>query len=631
MRFVRWGLNGIALLIVLLFVVFLFFGESAWFRRVTGEKFYEEIELRVEARVLPDGSMNVKETRSLRFNGEFSRYRRQLPHKGFSDMRIVRVAEPSQDYQRLQTVTGRPAGKYVFTRGHEKNSDVYNVELYFQAKDEIRTFVIEYLVLDVVRRHTDVAELYWQFIGRDRSVDTEFMSVSLQLPPGAQAEEVRLWGHGPLRGEVRKISGDKLWWETPFLPKDRFLEGRVVFPPRLTPQAKVITGRAALQAIMVEEQRWADQRAAEQRQALYVLAASIFCTLLGWLVAWLIFRRYGQKFKSPLEVEYYRELPGAYSPAETGYLHEIGKLKPQAISATFMDLARRGYIRMEPSTTPQTTDILIRQLKPFGEELRVHERLLLDFFFNQVGKLQPAVWFGALKQFRKSDPQATKNFVDEFRTVVELAVETKGYFEKKRRAAKIAGWCAVIAAGLAMLFYGGQEFAPMLASVLVAAGFAAVAFKSRHFTQEGQQQYDLWQAFRRFLTDFSNLDRAQLPQLIMWEHYLVYAVALGVAAEVIRQLPFVYPELNDPGSNFGYYWGGMSHTRYDGAGASQSSFAGLAGFSEVMGSLNDSWSSAVAAAAASGGSGGSSSGGGDGGGFSGGGGDGGGGGGGDAD
>ena len=631
MRFIRWGFKGIVLLSLVFFAVVVFFGDSAWFRRVTGEKFFEELEVRVEAQLLPDGSMSVKETRVLQFNGEFSRYRRQIPHKGFGDMRIVRVAEPSQNYQRLQTVAGRPAGKYTFARGREAGSDVFNIEMYFQAKDEKRTFVIEYLVLDAVRVHTDVAELYWQFLGRNRSVDTGVMTVVLQLPPGAQPDEVRVWGHGPLRREVRKISGSELLWETPSLPKDRFLEGRVVFPVRLTPQAKVLTRRAALNGILVEEQRWADQRAAEQRQSLYVLAASILCTLLGWLAAWFIFRRYGRKYKSPVEVDYYRELPGTYSPAETSYFCEIGKLKPQAISATFMDLARRGYIRMEPSTTPQMTDILVRQLKPFGEELRVHERMLLDFFFNQVGQLQPAVWFGAVKRFRKSDPQATKNFVDQFRMVVELAVGAKGFFEKKRRAAKIAGWCAVIAAGLAMLFYGGREFAPMLASGLVAAAFMAVALKSRHFTREGQEQYDLWQAFRRFLTDFSNLDRAQLPQLILWEHYLVYAVALGVAAEVIRQLPFVYPQLNEPGSDFGYYWGGMSQTRYDAAGASQSSFAGLAGFSEVMGSLNDSWSSAVAATVASGGSGGGSSGGGDGGGFSGGGGDGGGGGGGDAD
>ena len=139
----------------------------------------------------------------------------------------------------------------------------------------------------------------------------------------------------------------------------------------------------------------------------------------------------------------------------------------------------------------------------------------------------------------------------------------------------------------------------------------------------------MWQAFRRFLTDFSNMDRAELPQLILWEHYLVYAVVLGVATEVIKQLPFVYPQVNDPNSDFGYYWGGMYHTRYDAVGGTETSFAGLAGVTDMMNSLNDSWSSVVTAAGSS--SGGSSSGSGDGGGFSGGGGDGGGGGSSDAD
>ncbi|MBV5349599.1 hypothetical protein JZU71_00070, partial [bacterium] len=103
------------------------------------------------AQLLPDGNMAVKETHVLQFNGEFSRYRRQVPHKGFGDMRIVRVSEPAREYQRLQTVSGRPAGKYTFARGREAGSDVFNIEMYFQAKDEKRSFVIEYLVLDVVR------------------------------------------------------------------------------------------------------------------------------------------------------------------------------------------------------------------------------------------------------------------------------------------------------------------------------------------------------------------------------------------------------------------------------------------------------------------------------------------------
>lgn len=36
---------------------------------------------------------------------------------------------------------------------------------------------------------------------------------------------------------------------------------------------------------------------------------------------------------------------------------------------------------------------------------------------------------------------------------------------------------------------------------------------------------------------FSRLDKAELPALALWDHYLVYAVSLGVAKEVIQQLP----------------------------------------------------------------------------------------------
>ena len=629
MRFAKWCFKGFVLLIILFFAILILFGDTAWFRRATGEKFFEELEVRVEAQLLPDGSMAVKETHTLKFNGEFSRYRRQIPHKGFGNMQVIRVSESAQEYQRLQTVSGRPAGKYTFARGREAGSDVFNIEMYFQAKDEKRSFIIEYLVLDVVRVHADVAELYWQFLGKNRSVATDFMTVTLQIPAGAAPDQVRVWGHGPVRGDVKKLSATQLRWETTDLPKDRFLEGRVVFPPSLTPQAKVLTRKTALQAILAEEQRWAEQREAEQREARYIMLVSIVFAILGCSVAWFLFNRYGRKFKGPVEVEYYRELPGNYSPAETGYLCEIGKLKPQAISATFMDLARRGYIRMEPSTTPETKDILVRQLKPFGEELRVHERMLLDFFFNQVGQLQPAIWFGALKQFRKSNPREMKAFVEQFRTVVTLSVEAKGFLEKNRKGVKLAGWGFIITAIIAALAYSIREFAPMIASSVVAGAFLAVTIKSRNFTREGQEQYDLWQAFRRFLTDFSNMDRAELPQLILWEHYLVYAVVLGVATEVIKQLPFVYPQVNDPNSDFGYYWGGMYHTRYNAVGGTETSFAGLAGVTDMMNSLNDSWSSVVTAAGSS--SGGSSSGSGDGGGFSGGGGDGGGGGSSDAD
>ena len=70
----------------------------------------------------------------------------------------------------------------------------------------------------------------------------------------------------------------------------------------------------------------------------------------------------------------------------------------------------------------------------------------------------------------------------------------------------------------------------------------------RKWTRYGVEQVAMWKAFKKFLLHFSNMDRAEIPSIVIWEHYLVYAISLGVAKEVIDQLPKVFSEaeLMDP-------------------------------------------------------------------------------------
>ena len=629
MGWIRKGLKIIFLLIALVFALVSYFDLDVG--NQLGEKSYQELDLRVDARILPDGGMLVRETRVLNFKGEYSRYRRNIPHLGYRTLVDVKVSEPDKPYSQINSSTNRPEGRFAVSKASISGVEQDVIELFFKAQDQKRTFIIEYRLTDVVAVHNDIAELYWKFIGAGRSVPIDSMSVTLTLPPGASTDEVKIWGHGPVKGNVQKISATQLSWQTTDLPKDRFLEGRVTFPTGLVPQAKRITNKVALPEILVQEQRWADQRAAEQRQALYMLLGSFLIGILGIVAAIMIFLRFGRKYKSSMDVEYYRELPGNYTPAEANCLMEKGKTKPQAIAATFMDLARRGYLRMEPAHNSQAEDILVHQLKPAGDSLAPHERLLLEFFFNRVGGMQPSVWFSALKIFRKADPQSTAAFVTTFQSSVKSSVTAMGFWDSANKGKSAAGFGLVLSfVGLVICmmmewFYLAAAFFVVVVSMLTAL------ISCRELSLAGQQQFNLWQAFRRFLKDFSNLDQAQIPQLILWEHYLVYSVALGVAKEVIRQLPIVYPQVTDPDTHFGSYWGGMYHSSYSSNGMfQQSSFSGFTTFDELVDSMETTWNDAYSAVSSSSGSSGSS-GSGDGGGFSGGGGDGGGGGGGDAD
>ena len=47
------------------------------------------------------------------------------------------------------------------------------------------------------------------------------------------------------------------------------------------------------------------------------------------------------------------------------------------------------------------------------------------------------------------------------------------------------------------------------------------------------------------MEDFSMLDKREVPELVIWEKYLVYATAFGIADKVIKQLKIVYPNFDE--------------------------------------------------------------------------------------
>lgn len=47
------------------------------------------------------------------------------------------------------------------------------------------------------------------------------------------------------------------------------------------------------------------------------------------------------------------------------------------------------------------------------------------------------------------------------------------------------------------------------------------------------------------MKDFSMLDQREVPELVLWEKYLVYATAFGIADKVLKQLKIKFPELQD--------------------------------------------------------------------------------------
>ena len=63
------------------------------------------------------------------------------------------------------------------------------------------------------------------------------------------------------------------------------------------------------------------------------------------------------------------------------------------------------------------------------------------------------------------------------------------------------------------------------------------------YTQKGVDEREKWKGLIKYMEDFSMLDEKEVPDIVLWEHFLVYATAFGIAEKVLKQLKVVYPDL----------------------------------------------------------------------------------------
>ncbi|HEX2850122.1 MAG TPA: DUF2207 domain-containing protein [Acidimicrobiales bacterium] len=491
-------------------------------------KSFEVRAVQIEAALQPDASMHVVEHLTYAFSGEFHNGTRPIPPSPTGDYEITDMAV---------TENGRPL---------PFEGAPYNLTWHFDARDEMRTFDISYTVLRAAKVGTDVAELYWQWVGRDHPTIGR-ARVSLTVP--GDGLDVRAWGHGPLNGLVEP-RGNEVLWSVDGLPAGQFLEGRVAVP------AAAFTapgdGTARLPGILEEEQRLADEanaqraRSAEsdrrQQQIRRLLRDTFFVLpILGWIVFVVLWLRYGREYKATTDVgEYVREPPDD-APAYVPTLFNWGTVEPVALSATIVDLAQRGHLTIEEIRTdrrvlPDKVDWRFTW-KDDREPVRDFEAAVLAQLF-QDGPTTTQSEFTAWARAHQTDAQ---RWWDDVKREIRKGFKAKGYIEGGKGgvyAANVFTALVVGGVGIATVSTGVALGAVAIVSAVVQL-LATIVLRRR--TPAGRQRLAEWKAFEHFLRDFSQLEEAPIGHLVLWERYLVYAVALGVTAQVARALAAKIP------------------------------------------------------------------------------------------
>jgi uncharacterized membrane protein len=339
------------------------------------------------------------------------------------------------------------------------------------------------------------------------------------------------------------------------LPANTFVEAHVVDPivnftmaPGPTP---------LLPAILVQEQQAADAANAaraearnriERRHDLTIAMPFVVVVgLLGFLLIWFV---RGREPARPDDIgDYWREVPDD-PPAVGRSLLDFGSVGPTAFSATVVDLAQRGYLRI----SEERHDRLIGKDKVTYrfDTLRHHdvdglepwERTVLQRLFDGVESSTQ----DDLTTWARANQSAAQSFWRGFRASVKDEVERKGYLAGHRLGPFLAAIAIVV--GLIAFAVVMFSFGTLWGLVPIAAAIGVFLFMRTLLqrTPAGARRAAEWDGLRSFLKDFSRLDEAVSGDMIIYERYLVAAVALGVADELVRGLSLKVPEVvGNPG------------------------------------------------------------------------------------
>ena len=562
------------------------------------DRYYDISDYTINVNVNPDGSADIEERLTYNFSGNFNGILGDIDFSatgGIENLQVFVDRNGTPEEWKLNSTQDLDDNGGTGTYNLAKEGTMAHFKIFEPSSNEHKTFILKYRFRDVITKYNDIAEFNRKIIDANTPVQQNNIIINITLPEGAQKEEIKVFGHGPLIGDSKIIDGNHVRFTCAYNTPGNFIETLVIFPPSLVPQCTNTADKAALPDIMANEKSLADAANAEREQARKDVeeyqkrqneleqqrlaeqaridairptgtAIAIVLFIVWFVLIFHIYFKYDKELKHSFEGKYYRELPGEYTPAEMSSLLSMGSVSTRDITATLMDLVRKEqllltsnqYVRKGIFKNKEVTDYVV-SLNPKAPviNLKDHEAFLLEWFIRGLGDGNSLV-LDNISDLAKSTSGARqfKKDYDKWCGLAKAEAEKNNFFDK---TCQTGIWIGILASlaylGLGILII--STFKAAFGAALIAQFLILVIFSARisRRTAYGNEQNAMWLAFKNFLKEFSHLDRAEMPAIVIWEHYLVYAISLGVAKEVIRQLPLVFTDTDLQNTHLTYMHG----------------------------------------------------------------------------
>ena len=518
--------------IVIIFVVFISMVSSAF-----SSASYRIDDLRIRAEIKRDGSVLVTE-QVLYSADKINGILYNIDAKGYGELKNLNVFY-EENGKFIPAVKQRGSQRGNFTVSEDDG--LYKIKLYYPLRNEREYFAVRYILPQGVTVYKDTAQFNRKMVGENWEKSIRNVQVTVELPEEISKEKIYAFGHGPLTGNVEILNGREIKYTLENYYPGEFLETNILFPKELVSEInkKYIKNKNAFSEIMKMEKNFAEEANRERDRAVKTMGLKwlVFGAVACWIifVGTFIYLKNGKRYKVKAPYgEYFRELPDDYTPAVAGAIVSRIAIKPEHLFATVMDLVRKDFLELIEEGN-QT--ILRRTEERDFTSLKPYEKYVLDWYINDMGDGMEVVLENVEKYI--SGSRNAKKFYSKYQVWYKgVADDLKNLGIVKAKSKKIPTLLGVFTGFL--MFPGGvfmaQKFGEPKFMIFTFGAIPFIIFSGskRKLSLEAEEAYARWSAFKKFLVDYSNLEEAKTASIHIWEHYFVYAVALGVAEKVAR-------------------------------------------------------------------------------------------------
>ena len=425
------------------------------------------------------------------------------------------------------------------------------LKMYNEIQKSKTVFYLEYVVTNILVEHNDSAEFYYNFLSADYPKSIKDTKIFVALPYPAE-ELFKVWAHGQrdarveMDSEKRGVIAYVNNYQVGAMMDIRILFDKELFQININESKK-----SGLDAVPIIEKIETD-RANEANKyrmidgmffyGMYGLEIIYLCSLIGAGI--FVYLKHDKEYKSNFKGEYYREFIDEYPVETLSYLMD-GYITSEAFSSSILNLIYKKNIDVEtvPGKKKPDYKMILKNRKSLSEA----ETKIIELLFNEIGNGKTVLLSDIKSKASKTSSSGENVIYNQYTKWQGIAKKDaiKQNFYVDNHKTKLL----FIAFGIIGILIFALDnwlnitvlrYATLPLSIIFI--IYILSFKKRSI--KGNEHYKKWSAFKKFLKDFGRFDEKELPEIKLWERYLVYATVLKEADNLRKTMKIKFEEMN---------------------------------------------------------------------------------------